>query len=105
MNRNSIVLIPDTNILYARNDVEVINSAFPQKMSDARKYAEIQLVIPRICLQEILTQKCEFAESHLNTAAKSLGIVTRLTNKPTSNIQQGKCFVMPWPVGLLSGAG
>jgi hypothetical protein len=90
MSSQRVLLIVDTNILYSPNDVEVISAAFSEKLIEARKYAELQLVIPRICIQEIIVQKCGFAESHLTKAAKSLGILARLTSKPTSNIQENR---------------
>jgi hypothetical protein len=82
----SITLIVDTNALRSNNDVEVVSSSFAGELLEARKYANIRLVIPRICIRELLVQKSDFAESHLGKAAKSLRIIHLLTTKPTSNV-------------------
>src|SRR5260370_6178413 len=78
--RKPIILIVDSNVLFTKNDVEVINSEFLEKLEQCRAFARIQLCIPRICLAEIISQKSAFADSQLAHAERALRNINQLTD-------------------------
>jgi hypothetical protein len=77
-----MLLILDTNVLFTKNDSEVINPALLPKLHECRKYTTFEVCIPRICLREVVVQKCIFANSHLKSAAQSLRVISGLTGRP-----------------------
>ena len=86
------LVVIDTNVLFTKNDVELINNETFAKIQQARTYATFQLCIPRICLAEILFQKCTFGGQQLTQASKALSIIARLTDAKPASIDSYPSF-------------
>lgn len=76
------ILLVDSNVLFTRNDVELVNKDFLETLRQCRTYSSLELWIPRICLAEIIFQKVTFAQARLNEAHKSIRIIAELADVP-----------------------
>jgi predicted nucleic acid-binding protein len=78
----SAILIVDSNILFAKNDVEIISSAFGNELSECRRYQSIELLLPEIVRAELVFRKVEYASQLTADAEKKLRTLARLTSSP-----------------------
>src|ERR1043165_9386205 len=84
MNRR--ILLADSNAFYTKNEVDIVGADFTATLSQCRKYAELEVWIPRVCLSEIMFQKCSFAQVRLNEAARALATVSKLAERPAPTL-------------------
>lgn len=75
-------MVVDSNILFTKNDVEIISSAFGNELSECRQYQSIEFLLPDIVRAELVFRKVEYALQLTADAEKKLRTLARLTSSP-----------------------
>lgn len=79
MKKYSVTVMLDSNLLFAKNDVEVIAPAATALLEECSKYADVEICIPEVVYQELLFQKVVFATTLLADVRRNLTTLEKLT--------------------------
>lgn len=78
-NAPSSILVVDSNVLFTKNDIEIVNSTFADELLECRKHQRIELFLPDCVAAEIVFRKVELATQLAADAQRTLRMLARLT--------------------------
>jgi hypothetical protein len=84
-------LFLDTSCLFTKNESQIVSLPFTKLFRDLQSKCDVQLAIPRIVVDELLSQKLFQCEKFLEKAASNLRKIAKLTESEVlepSRIQQ-----------------
>jgi hypothetical protein len=84
------LLLVDSNILYTKNQIEIVHKEFLADLAECRRYQRVQLLIPKVVISEIIFQKVIFAAGLIADAAKALKTLSHLTQSETVTVEDYK---------------
>ena len=89
-NAGTTLLVVDSNILYTKNELEIINHDFATDLSECQRYERQQLLIPKVVISKLVFQKVMYAAALIADAAKALKTLSRLTESETVAVEDHK---------------
>jgi len=75
------ILVPDTNILFAKNIGEIVRSSFHEDFQQCSVFASIRILIPEIVRDELLFQKFHIACKSNQNAILNHGHIALITGR------------------------
>lgn len=73
------IIIADTNALYPRDQRKLVSSSFEKALTDLRKLAMVQLIIPQVVIGELAYQRFVLAKTTLEVANNKLAVLAEIT--------------------------
>ncbi len=86
-NAGTTLVVVDSNILYTKNELEIINRDFATDLSECQWYERQQLLIPKVVISKLVFQKVMYAAALIADAAKALKTLSRLTESETVAVE------------------
>ena len=89
-NAGTTLLVVDSNILYTKNELEIINRDIATDLSECQRYERQQLLIPKVVISKLVFQKVMYAAALIADAAKALKTLSRLAESETVAVEDHK---------------
>src|SRR2546430_15516411 len=89
-NAGTTLLVVDSNILYTKNELEIINRDIATDLSECQRYERQQLLIPKVVISKLVFQKVMYAAALIADAVEALKTLSRLTESETVAVQDHK---------------